>query len=264
MSQETILSGTVTKIIKVIEKDFFIQSEIDGNTSVIKIDRKTKTPKKLITVENTGLDIFMNDSLEIRYIRFLTDVNNRVYITYNPEGDKQDIQYARPEIYPELAFPKDMDEHNNVYCTNGFSMTSITPDLDLKWKLSISNILINKDNLLLSRYDENTKNLVVYQWALGQLENTNYVSLDIKDIRLARLIGITESSDLVIETHIGSQKLTFLFDKKTRKLKELPPKVIFKNNTLQQAKYWQVDEKGNIYMPVASDDGLHFIKILTE
>src|SRR5215213_5408165 len=105
-----------------------------------------------------------------------------------------------------------MDVHNNIYSGEGLSFSCLSRDLSLKWTFSVNNIVLDSGRLFASHFDTADKTLVVYECETnGSLRETTDVPLKVPGLRLARLDGLVNSGDFVIETYEGEHKSLWIY-----------------------------------------------------
>jgi len=257
--EKGLLFGKSTALLKEIKDNVFLQTE---TLVILKIDSKTAKTEEWLSVDSIVPKIFVDDALNLHYVTFIKEANNRAYVSYDPYKGKKEIRYAGAEAYPLLAFPAALDVHNNIYFGEGLSFSCLTPELLVKWRFSLSNIILDAGRLFTSHFDEAGKSLVIYEWqANGRVAETIKVPLDLPRLRLGRLFGLVKSGDFVIETYQQDNRILWAYSTESKTLDRLPETLHVNRFQLQAAATWQVDNAGNLYLPVSSAEGFHIIKV---
>ena len=260
--QKGLLFRKWTALLREIKDTIFLQTETAGKTVILKIDSKTGKTEEWLSVENIVPKIFIDDDLNLHYVTFIKEANNRAYVSYDPDKGKKEIRYAGAEAYALLAFPAAIDIHNNIYCAEGLSLSCLSPELLVKWIFSVNNIILDSGSLYTSHFNEAGKSLVIYRWqADGSLAETINVPLDLPDLKLGKLSGLVNSWDFVIETYQGEVKGLWKFTTKSKTLDKLPETSGVNRFYLQPAATWQIDRAGTLFIPVSSAEGFHIIKV---
>ncbi|OEU83688.1 MAG: hypothetical protein BA873_08690 [Desulfobulbaceae bacterium C00003063] len=260
--QKGSLFGKCTALLKEMKDIIFLQTETSDTTFLLKIDSNSGKTEEWLSVDNIIPKIFIDDDLNIHYVTFIKEANNRAYISYVPNKEKKEIWYAGAEAYPLLAFPVASDIHNNIYCAEGLSFSCLSPELLVKWIFSANNMVLDSGHLLTSHFNEEGKNLVIYEWqANGSLAKTINLPLDLPGLRLGKLSGLVNSRDFVIETYQQKNKIFWKYNTTSKTLDKLPETSNVDKFHLQAAATWQVDKKGNLFIPVSSAEGFYIMKV---
>jgi len=260
--QKRTLFRKATALLREIKDNVFVQSETSGRTFVLKIDSKTGKAEEWVNLDNVVPKLFVDEALNLHYVTFIPEANNRAFVSYDPGQGKKKTRYAGAEAYPWLAFPAALDAHNNLYCAQGLSFSRLSSELSIKWTLSVNNIVLDSERLFTSYFDEANKTLVIYEWKTnGSVADTIKVPLDLAGLRLGRLFGLLHSGNFVIETYQEENRTLWEFNSKSKTLVKLPDTSQINRYQLQAASTWQVDKAGNLYLPVSSDEGLHIVKV---
>jgi hypothetical protein len=255
--------GKNTALLKETKGSIFLQAETSAKTSILKIDSTTSKADVWVTLDHNIPKIFIDDVLQVHYAAFIQEANNRAHISYDPSNGKQEVKYAGDETYAMLGFPSAMDVHNNIYTAEGLSFSCLSSDLSLKWTFSVNNIVLDSGRLFASHFDKTDKRLVVYVYeADGSLKETIEVPIKTAGLRVARLDGLVNSGDFVIETYQGETKSYWVYETKSKTMDHLPETAQVKRFQLQAAATWQIDKAGNLYLPVSSAEGFHIVKVL--
>jgi len=260
--QNGLLFGKCRALLKEMKDTVFLQTETSAKTFVLKIDSNTGKTEEWLSVDNIVPKIFIDDDLNLHYVTFIKETNNRAYISYDPDKGKKEIRYAGAEAYALLGFPAALDIHNNIYCAEGLSISCLSPELLVKWIFSANNIILDSGSLFTSHFIEAGKSLVIYRWqADGSLAETINVPLDLPDLKLGKLSGLVNSGDFVIETYQGEVKGLWKYTTKSKTLDKLPETSGVNRFYLQPAATWQIDRAGNLFIPVSSAEGFHIVKV---
>lgn len=262
--QKGLLFGKCRALLKEMKDTIFLQTETSAKTFILKIDSKTGKTEQWLSVDNIVPKIFIDDNLNLHYVTFIKEANNRAYISYDPDKGKKEIRYATAEAYALLGFPAALDIHNNIYCAEGLSFACLSPELLVEWIFSINNIVLDHESLFTSHFNEVSNNLVIYKWqANGSVAETIDVQLDMPGLKLGRFSGLVNSEDFVIETYQRENKMFWKYNTKSKTLDKLLDTPQVNRFHLQAAATWQIDKTGNLYIPVSSADGFHLIKVST-
>ncbi len=253
------------KILKEQGNTLYIQAGGTGNTYILKTNVQTGVTEKWVDINGNGLDLFIDEKLQIDYIGFLPEANSRALIHYNPANGNREVHKARPEYFALLGFPIAMDAYHNVYGASGLSLSCFTEQLSAKWILPVNNIIINKDHLLLSRYVDSEKKLYIHNIANnGTISSTISIAIPRPRLRMARFVAWLSEDEWIIETIENSKELLWVFYTGRKTLTELPEGKEIPEFRIQAARSWQIDLQGNIYLPVAGSEGFYIIKIRTD
>lgn len=254
--------GKSKALLKELKDKIFLQTETSSKTSIFTIDSKTAKPEEWLSLDTIVPKIFINADLDLHYVTFIKEANNRAVVSYDPEKGEKETKYAPPEAYASLGFPAALDVDNNIYCGEGLSCSCVTPELFVKWTFSVSNIILDSGRLFTGHFDEAGKALLIYEWqSNGSAAETIKVPLDVPGLRLGRLAGLVNAEDFVIETYQQENKTLRVYSAKSKTLTTLPETSPFSRFQLQGAASWQVDKAGNLYLPVSSAEGFHIIKV---
>lgn len=253
---QTEISAPSKELLGEVRNEVFLQTETASKTVILKIDSKTGKAEEWLSLDSLIPKTFIDDNLDLHYVIFDREANNRVYVSYNPDTGRKEKQYADREAYGPLGFPAALDAHENIYCAEGLTFSCLSAELAVKWVFSVNNIIVNSEGLLTSHFD---KSLMIYRWQAGAAEMVE-VPLDLSGLRLAKLAGVTDSGNFVIETH-SERKTLWEYNTNSKILDRLPENSPFNRFQLQAASTWQVDQDGNLYLPVSSTQGLHLINV---
>lgn len=261
--QEELPAGKSTGIIKEQAGFIYIQYEEPEKTNVLKVNANTGAADKWAVVDKTGIPLFISEQMQVGYISFIKEKNNRAFVQYDPVTGKEEIQYASPGIYEMLTFPVATDERMNLYGANGLSLSCLTPALQQEWTFPVNNVVPAEGGLVfISQYDENTQNLLIYRAATdGKINGITKIHLSRPGIRMGRLNRLTDQQDFVIETFEGKDRRFWTYYNDKKELAELPAEEGAQRFVLQSARTSRVDDAGNLYVAVAGPQAFHIIKI---
>lgn len=250
-------------LLRETKEAIFVQTETSAKTYILKVYSKTGEMEEWVSIDNILPKIFIDGDLNLHYVIFIKEVNNRAYIRYDPATGKKEIQYSGAEAYALLGFPAALDIHNNIYCAEGLSFSCVSQKLSIKWIFSANNIVLTSGYLFTSHFNERDKTLKIYKWrADGSMAGTVNVPLDLPDLRLGKLSGLV-NSDFVIEAHGRENKMFLKYDTKSRSLDKLSGTSGTSRFYLQPASTWQIDGMGNLFIPISSAEGFHIVKVST-
>jgi len=256
------LFGTTAALLRETHGNLFLQTDTSATTFVLKVDSTTAKAEEWVKLDNIVPRVFVDGELNLHYVTFIPEANNRAFVSYDLEQGKKETRYAETDAYSWLGFPAALDAHNNLYCAQGLSFSCLSSELSIKWTLSVNNIVLDSERLFTSYFDEANKTLVIYEWKTnGSVADTIKVPLDLAGLRLGRLFGMLNSGSLVIETYQQENRTLWEFSPKSKTLVKLPETSQINRFQLQAASTWQVDKAGNLYLPVSSDEGFHIIKV---
>jgi hypothetical protein len=253
---QTETSGVSRALLGEVKNEVFLQTETSSKTVIVKIDSKTGKAEEWLNLDALIPKTFIDDNLDLHYVIFDQEANNRVYVSYDPDSGKKKTTYAERGAYGLLGFPAGLDGHENLYCAEGLTFSCLSAELAVKWVFSVNNVVVDSEGLFTSHFDQG---LMIYRWQAGAAEMVE-VPLDLSGLRLAKLAGVTDSGDFVIETH-SERKTLWEYRLKSKTLDRLPDNSPFHSFQLQAASTWQVDQQGNLYLAVSSVQGLHIIKV---
>jgi len=248
------MSGVSQVLIGEVKRAEFVQTESSSKTVILKIDSITGKAEEWLSLDTLIPKTFVDDELDLHYVIFDQQANNRVYVSYDPDTGKKETRFAEREVYGLLGFPAALDAHGNLYCAEGLTFSCLSRDLSLKWIFSVNNVVVTSEGLFTSHFDQS---LIIYRWQADQAEPID-VPLDLSGLRLAKLAGLTDSGNFVIETHSDQ---TAFWEYKSKTLHRLPDNSRFDRFQLQAASTWQVDQLGNLYLPVSSPRALHLMRV---
>ena len=253
--------GKTTALLKEANGAVFLQTESSTRTLVLKVDSKTGNAEEFLSADNIVPTVFIGDDLALHYVTFIKEANNRAYISYSGKGEKE-IRYAGAGAYALLGFPAALDNHNNIYCADGLTFSCLSPDLLVKWTFSVNSIVLDSGRLLTSHFNETDKSLRIYEWrANGSILKTIDVPLGLADLRLAKLTGLANSEDFVVQAYGRENKTFWKYHTKSRTLDKAPDTAGINSFRLQPAATWQIDRMGHLFIPVSSANGFHIIKV---
>jgi len=250
---QTETSGMSKALLGEVKHEVFLQTESSSKTVILKIDSKTGKAEEWLSLDTIIPKIFVDDNLDLHYVIFDQQANNRVYVSYDPATGKKETRFAERDSYGLLGFPAALDARGNIYCAEGLTVSCLSAELAVKWRFTVNNVVVNSEGLFTSHFDQS---LIIYRWQEDGAERID-VPVDVSGLRLAKLVGVTDSGNFVIETHSDKRAL---WEYKSKTLYPLPENSHISSFQLQAASTWQVDQDGNLYLPVSSAQGLHLIK----
>ena len=260
--QSGLLFGKCTAILKGRKDAIFLRTETQNKSFVLKINAETGKAETWLALDIMVPKIFVDDDLNIHYVAFIKETNNRAYISHDSAKAKREIRYAGTDAYALLAFPAATDICNHVYCAQGLSFSCLSPELSVKWTFSVNNIAFDGGRLLTSQFNESGKKLAIHEWhSNGRLAGTINLRFDLPDLRLGKLSGVANTGDWVIETYHGKDKTFWKYNTKSRSLDKVSETPQFNEFHLQAAASWQVDTAGNLLIPVSSTEKFRIIKV---
>lgn len=261
---DDLLAGKNIAFIREAYGALYLQAELSGKTRVLRAETATGATTVWAAMDRILPRVFIGDERSLYYVTFINEANNRAYVRYERATGKTDIHYAGPATYAPLGFPAAADSHNNLYCTEGLTLTCLTPQLDIIWKFSANSFVPVTDQLLSSHYDAEDKALLVRTWdTAGNATGSTRIPLDLPGIRLAKLTRVHGADDWEVEVFQGNNKSYQRYQPQSRNLAPLPQSDGREGRYyLQAAATWQIDQAGALYLAVSGDDGFRIIKIV--